>query len=44
MASVQRPQSIHQSAAPHVYRGLTGRVRDVLELSLIHISEPTRPY
>ena len=43
MASVQRPQSIHQSAAPHVYRGLTGRVRDVLEAADVRING-SRPW
>lgn len=43
MAGVQRPQSIHHSTAPHVHRGLTGRVRDVLEAADVRING-SRPW
>ena len=35
----------YKAAFPNALRGLEGkRLRSVVELSLIHISEPTRPY
>ena len=43
MSGLQHPQPVHHTQAPHVHRGITGRVRDVLEAADVRING-SRPW